>query len=226
MAFLDTLPDPDYKIGIAGQVDAAGRTGPGFASVKFSSEEPMMSTRANSGRHEKATAYFHKWTLDIDYNPLTCEEFHPIYSFLLLKKNTMEPFYVSLPQYRDQLTTEKLSAAGLLHPIGYDVIEVEDAASAPIVTRPGQLFTIGSSPKVYMATRVETASDYVYALTGANTERIWFTPKSIVAIPPATSLFFDNIRLRVVQLDDIQEYELNASGLFKYSIKLEEVVDG
>ena len=37
-SFADRLPDPNYKITEAGNNSGSGLAGPGFASVKFSSE--------------------------------------------------------------------------------------------------------------------------------------------------------------------------------------------
>ena len=48
--FLDILPDPNNKIGDAGQALGSGTAGPGFASVKFSSQAPTQVSRTNSGR--------------------------------------------------------------------------------------------------------------------------------------------------------------------------------
>jgi hypothetical protein len=223
--FLDTLPDPTFKMGIAGDDDASGTPGPGFASVKLKSVQPMISTDVNSRRHEKDTSFYHKWEIAITYNPLTCLQFHPVYTFLALKKNTLEPFYVSLPQYSGQLTTEKVSLSGYTYPKGFDAIDVEDVDTAPVTTQPGQLFTIGSNEKVYMTTRVETPSDFVLTLAGGSDERLYFTPSLLEDITD-TSLYFLNRKIKVRQVGNTVEYALKSNNLFQFSLRLEEVIDG
>ena len=66
--FQNILPDPNNAISYAGDDDSAsvGRaTGPGFASVKFSSEQPLMRDRTNSGRLLTRAIAFHKWKISL-----------------------------------------------------------------------------------------------------------------------------------------------------------------
>ena len=71
--FLDLLPDPTNPIGISGQAlatSSGGTNGPGFASVQFSSEAPIQMSRTNSGRVVTRAIAGHKWTININYNPI------------------------------------------------------------------------------------------------------------------------------------------------------------
>jgi hypothetical protein len=92
------LPNPDNAYNVAGQ-DSGNDTGPGFVSVKLSSEHKINNQRTNSGRLISRELSGHKWNIDITYNPLTREEFDPVYSFLLQSRGSMKPFFISLPQY-------------------------------------------------------------------------------------------------------------------------------
>ena len=86
-SFQNILPDPNNPISYAGDDDSASvgkANGPGFASVKFSSEQPLMRDRTNSGRILTRAIAFHKWKISITYNPMTRDEFEPIHNFLLL----------------------------------------------------------------------------------------------------------------------------------------------
>ena len=99
--YTDILPDPNNKIGDAGQTDATnGTAGPGYASVSLSSEQKLIMSRTNSQRVSARAIAGHKWNIDIGYNPMTQTEFNPVYSFLLQRNGEIAPFYVSLPQYR------------------------------------------------------------------------------------------------------------------------------
>ena len=82
MAVQNTLPDPNNQITDAGQ-SGSGSTGPGFLSVKFSSIQPILRDRTNSGRIISRAHAYHKWQIGLTYNPLTREEFDPVYNFLL-----------------------------------------------------------------------------------------------------------------------------------------------
>ena len=101
MAFtnhLNILPDPNNAIGDAGET--GGTAGPGFASVQLTSEQPTMRDFTNSGRILARAIARHQWKISINYNPMTETEFNRVYSFLLHRRGGLNPFFVSLPQYR------------------------------------------------------------------------------------------------------------------------------
>ena len=100
-SFLDILPDPTNPIGISGQALATGSggtNGPGFASVQFTSQAPIQMSRTNSGRVLTRAIAGHKWTIQIKYNPMTRDQFEPVFNFLLEKNGRLNPFFVKLPQ--------------------------------------------------------------------------------------------------------------------------------
>ena len=100
-SFLDVLADPTNPIGIGGQALATGSggtNGPGFASVNFSSNAPIQVSRTNSGRVLTRAIAGHKWTIQLTYNPMTRDQFEPVYNFLLEKSGRLNPFFVKLPQ--------------------------------------------------------------------------------------------------------------------------------
>lgn len=102
-SFSDLLPDPNNKIGTAGDnTNISGNTGyagPGFAKVKFSSSNNTQVSRTISGRGVTASPSYHNWSFDVSYNPMTRDEFEPVASFLEGRRGRLYPFYVILPQY-------------------------------------------------------------------------------------------------------------------------------
>ena len=111
MAAQNTLPDPNNTITAAGTDAGGGTAGPGFKSVQLSSIQPILRDRTNSGRIISRSHVYHKWEVGITYNPLTKAQFDPIYNFLLHKRGTLKPFFVSLPQYRAQGPTSRTVAS-------------------------------------------------------------------------------------------------------------------
>ena len=90
MAFLDILPDPNNPITYSGSAfatfaDTGATVGPGFASVKLSSKFPTVINKTHSGRVISRRLAAQIWNVAITYNPLTRNEFEPIYNFLLMK---------------------------------------------------------------------------------------------------------------------------------------------
>ena len=99
MAFLTVLPDPSTKRSYWGAKDDTGDPGPGFSSVKLTSDQKVMLSRTNSQRVISRTAGGQKWDIDIGYHPMTRAEFNPVYTFLLQQRGPLTPFFVELPQY-------------------------------------------------------------------------------------------------------------------------------
>ena len=126
MAVQDTLPDPNFKRRFDGEDHTSGTTGPGFASVRLTNDQKVLSTRTNSQRLISRAIAGQKWKIDINYHPMTRDEFEPVYAFLLAKQGPLNSFFVSLPQYRtpQNSTWATKAAGGAISP------RVEGAATA------------------------------------------------------------------------------------------------
>jgi len=116
-ALANRLPDPDYARGywgagspvVAVPGDAAAPStadaGPGWATVQLQSDEKYLVNRTNSQRVIARAVAGQKWLISIKYNPMTYEEFAPVYGFLAQQRGPLTPFYVSLPQYRNPINS-------------------------------------------------------------------------------------------------------------------------
>ncbi len=241
-SFQNILPDPNNTIGEAGQ--AAGTAGPGFATVSLTSEQPTMKDFTNGGRLLARAIASHAWKIKIGYNPLTQAEFDRIYTFLLHRRGSINPFFVSLPQYRtprdanfatySTTPSNKLevlsntnvfagATSGFFQQIGYNF----NTNGTPT---PGDLFTVEDSAnsnhlKAYMVTRVETNSNYLNtaAQPGVAQLRIHFTPGASKTMNAGAKLVFHNPLIKVISTRDIQQYALNTDNLYSYSLDLREV---
>jgi hypothetical protein len=228
------LPSPDYTITDAGTDDAGGTAGPGFASVKLSSNFNTMTDRTNSGRLlTRATAY-QLWSISIGYNSMTRAEFDPVYAFLMQRRGGLLPFFVELPQYKNPknatftttLATKTFTVSGGTRLAGSTELTFTNATydsgtnGAP---KPGDFFTISSSLvsnlyKVYMITTVNHNA-------GTNTFTLDFSPGLEKDITSGTITGkFKNILFRVVASKDIQEYSLNTENLYSFGLELEEAL--
>lgn len=235
--FQNILPDPNNSIGDAGQT--TGSAGPGFASVKITSEEPYLTDRTNSGRLLARAIAYHKWKINISYNPMTREQFDPIYMFLLQRRGPLNPFYVSLPQHRvpkDSTFATHAAAHNLTinetngYAAGTTSVTVDGpnyVISTKSTPKPGDLFTIDGNnsnhEKAYMVTRVETPTDYKGTAPATNNLRIHFIPGLAKSVADQDELVFNAPLIKVAKLGNVQEYSLDANNLYKFSLNLEEV---
>ncbi len=235
--YLDTLPDPSNPIGEAGE--PGGTNGPGYSSVRLSSEHKIMNTRTNSGRLISRELSGHKWNISIGYNPMTREEFEPVYTFLLQKRGSMTPFFVSLPQYKVPrnsdfatfVASNNFSPSVAAGESGGTTMMIENAnfsSSNNGSARLGDIFTItdtdSNHKKTYQITRVETHNNYESNTTGpiSSQLRIHFIPALQRPVTTNATINFNNPKFRVVLKNDIQEYSLNSENLYSFSLELEE----
>ena len=238
-SFLDILPDPNNPIGIGGQslaTGSGGTDGPGFASVQFSSEAPIQTSRTNSGRVITRSIAGHKWNIKITYNPMTRDQFEPVYSFLLEKNGRLNPFFVQLPQHMLSRNTAFASAnptittattgskgAGYILTAGHNTTE----STQP---QPGDMFVIQDSndslhTKAYRVTRVMGNSTYNSAIHSQPTTSqriIYFTPHLQRDVAQGATCDFGGPYIRVMLKNDVQSYSLGTNNLFEFSLNLEE----
>jgi hypothetical protein len=219
--FSNILPNPYRPIGQAGQYSPDGTSG-GFASVKVSSVDSLMSSTTDSGRKTTTPASYHKWNIDIAYNPMTREDFQSIYTFLTFRKTIMKPFYVAIPVSNYQFNLDTV----IVHdtPKGWPYTIVSNTVSGG--TKPPQIFSIGLKTKIYMVTRAETNTNYMegYPQPGVGEERYHITPSLSEEAVSGEALEFDNPYYYVQQVGDVAEYSLGDKNLYSFSLKLEEIV--
>ena len=228
-SFNNRLPDPNWTINEAGDGHASSYTaGPGFASVKFDSMQPVAFSRTNSGRVTTRSIAGHNWKINIKYNPMTRDEFEPIYNFLQEKRGRLKAFEVVIPQYASprSTVTSSLQADGAIT-AGATNFEVKQATSGSL--RPGDMFTFNDSnnsnhKKVYQVTRVLTHSDYLTGNrpTDANHRIYYVTPSVEKTVSDNTPLVYTNPVFRVIQSGDVVSYSLGTNNLYSYSLTLEE----
>ena len=238
-SFLDILPDPNNQIGIGVQslaTGSGGTDGPGFASVTFASEAPIQTSRTNSGRVITRSIAGHKWNINITYNPMTRDQFEPVYSFLLEKNGRLNPFFVQLPQHMLSRNTAFATAnptittattvskgAGFMTQAGHSTTE----STQP---EPGDMFVIQDSndslhTKAYRVTRVMGNGTYNSAIHSQPTTSqriVYFTPHLQRDVAQGATCDFGGPYIRVMLKNDVQSYSLGTNNLFQFSLNLEE----
>lgn len=214
MAQQNTLPDPNHGRSKDGETSSnASDKGPGFKSVSLTSNQKIMTDRTNSGRLVQRSHAYHKWTVNIEYNPMTRAEFQEVYAFLLERKTTLAPFFVQLPQYRDHSSSDNRSTTASASAGATTLTLQNDTAHLAV----GDMFTITDSnntdhKKAYMVTKINTTTDVITV-----------TPPLAKDVSSGATVTFENPKIRVIQVGDTQEYSLNTNNLYSFSLKLEEV---
>lgn len=241
-AYQNILPDPNNAIGSAGQ--PTGTTGPGFRSIKITSDQPIVSTQTNSGRYLSRALATQKFMIDITYNPMTRDQFEPVYNFLLQKQGGLFPFFVQLPQHLNTRNSAfgAYSSANAASPKVTAAAEVTAGKNNFLVNLadwslasngspgPGDLFTVISSnsnhTKVYQVVRVENASDRLdsssVATPSSSQLRLHTVPALQRTLEIGAKIQFFLPAVKVI-VKNKNTYDLGVDGLYKFSLKLEEV---
>jgi len=216
--FSTILPDPSNNWGDAGEENATtGLVGPGFSAIKESSSSPIMTGKFSSQKRDKTSAYFHKWVFSISYNSLLRDQMDAIFTFLLHKNETLEPFFVSIPKYSGQITTDKIAD-----------VTTDEGKSTILITSTGasvgEVFKIQGKTKMYKIVRVETSSNYSTSLpaVAGGKERLHITPPAQEDIIATDTLIFTSPLFRVQQTGKISN-SLKSTNLYSFSLSLEEV---
>ena len=230
--FTNRLPDRNWGISEEGDGHATSFTeGPGFASVKFTANQPVAYSRTNSGRVTTRAIAGQYWSIGITYNPMTRDQFEPIYNFLLEKRGRLKPFFVALPQHVDTRTTTSgtLSVQGTITS-GDTNFLIDGMDSITGGLRPGDMFNFVDSGnsnhhKIYKIVRVADSNNKLSsdtALSTSDERRLYVVPPVEKDVTDNSTLDYGSPLFRVVQKSDVQEYSLGTNNLYTFSLNLEE----
>ena len=176
------LPDPNNTIGNAGQT--TGTKGPGYKSVQLTSKSPIMKTRTNSGRVVARAVSGQHWELAIAYNPLTREDFEPIYNFLLSQRGGLKPFFVSLPQYR---VPQNATFAAYADPANSTPIKVNTVAGKFIINNSYKINVPGTTVFTGIGA-ADSLAETVFTALGVGSGN-----GTVLATAGSTSLLIDGL---------------------------------
>lgn len=227
MAVQDTLPDPFNTIDKAGEDVSGGTAGPGFKTVKLSSSQEVLTDRSRAGITYRRINQYHQWKVDIAYNKLTKSQFSTVYPFLLQRQSFQEPFYVELPQYQYSPArggVNYAAAATTNQPAGQQYFQTGSTGDLLNLDK-GDMFNISdptdvTHTKAYKITSIDSANYRVYITPTLQrkVDRTSANGSPTITWDPNTP------KIRVIILGSTIDYTLDASGLYTFSVKLEEAL--
>lgn len=237
-SFQTILPDPNNGVAAGGQVSSsAGDKGPGFASVSITSGTPIQVSRTNSGRVITRSAAGHRYEIKINYNPMTREQFEPVYSFLQQQNGRLNPFFVELPQqytsrsstFASYASSNTISNVGVLTQGSDFMVQAGHSTDQSKNPQIGDMFTITDTndslhKKAYRVTRVMVRDTYHSGLHSNPTTAqriVYFNPPLQRKVATTQTIDYTP-KIRVILKNDIQSYSLGTNNLFSFSLDLEE----
>ena len=221
MAVQNILPDPVNTIDEAGQDLSGGVAGPGYKTVKLSSVQEVLTDRSRSGITYRRINQYHQWKIDITYNKLTKTQFDTVYPFLLQRQSFQEAFFVNLPQYQVTRTLTSTLVSAISQPAGQQYLSIVNSANI----EKGDLLTISdptdaTHKKAYKVTAIDSSNHYLY-LTPTLQRKV---DRTSVNGSPSIAFNITTPKIRVIAVGSTVDYSLDSSGLYSFSVKLEETL--
>ena len=224
---LTVLPDPTHKVDDAGDEDSSsGAAGPGFSTVTLISELPRLINRSNSGISYRALNRYQKWKVNIKYNDLIKSEFEAVYLYLLQRQADQLAFFVDLPQYSQTVSANSFPTDGVYEA---GVTQFTRKSSGA-----GQFTGIAKGALFHVSDPTDLVHKKAYKVVSFDANNIFFTPplqrkidatsNNPVVATPTISLIFNEPRVRVIAPTNEITYTLNSSGLYSFSVNLEEAL--
>lgn len=193
------LPDPNTT-----------PAGPGFVSVSLTDNSPGIMHSLNTGASVSVKYAGNYWTINISYPQLTIEEGTTLSSFLYGLGGQFTNFYVSLPihDYPNSgpigtgLDTYSIAATK-----GNTANTITSTSSDCNNLAPGDLFKLGSSPKIYMINGIVNDGG-TYTIT-TNSDIITDSGGIIGAIYP------NDVKFKVRLTSNSPAFVINSDGLYE-----------
>ena len=190
-------------------------TTPTASDANIGSEQNTIVSVTTSGRVQTRQIDGQKFTITLDYAPMTRANFAPIRAFLMKQRSRLNTFTVIPPVVSN--------AQGVASTIIYTDGTVSAGAttctidgmttSTTGILKAGDYFRFTGQDKVYMAVEDLDADG-----TGSGT--LTFEPPLRSDVADNVILIYDNVDFTVRLKNDIQEYSIVTDNLYKYQIDL------
>jgi hypothetical protein len=144
-----------------------------------------------------------------------------VYPFLLQRQSFQEAFFVNLPQYQVTRTLTSTLVSAISQPAGQQYLSIVNSANI----EKGDLLTISdptdaTHKKAYKVTAIDSSNHYLY-LTPTLQRKV---DRTSVNGSPSIAFNITTPKIRVIAVGSTVDYSLDSSGLYSFSVKLEETL--
>jgi len=190
-------------------------TSPVAQDASIGSQQNTIVSVTTSGRVQTRQIDGQKFTITLDFAPMSRSNFAPIKAFIMKQRAKLNTFTVIPPVVSNAQgsVTGTISVDGAIT-AGATTCTIDGLANNTNgLLKAGDYFRFSSAIKVYMA-----VADLNSDGTGEGT--LTFEPPLRTAIADNTSIVYDNVDFTVRLSNDIQEYSIVTNDLYKYQIDL------
>jgi len=190
-------------------------TSPVASDAQIGSEQNTIVSVTTSGRVQTRQIDGQKFTITLDYAPMTRSNFAPIKAFLMKQRSRLNTFTVIPPVVSNAqgVATGTISVDGAIS-AGATTCTIDGMTTSTTgILKAGDYFRFTGQEKVYMAVEDLDADG-----TGSGT--LTFEPPLRSDVANDVALVYDNVDFTVRLKNDIQEYNIVTNDLYKYQIDL------
>ena len=190
-------------------------TSPVAKSANVGSAQNTIVSVTTSGRVQARQIDGQKFTITLDYAPMSRSNFAPIKAFIMKQRARLNTFTVIPPIVSNAqgVASGTISVDGAITS-GATTCTIDGmATSTSDILKAGDYFRFTGQDKVYMA-----VADLDADGTGEGT--LTFEPPLRSDVANDIALVYDNVDFTVRLSNDIQEYSIVTNDLYKYQIDL------
>ena len=190
-------------------------TSPVASDAQIGSEQNTIVSVTTSGRVQTRQIDGQKFTITLDYAPMTRANFAPIKAFLMKQRSRLNTFTIIPPVVSNAqgVASTVISTDGTVSS-GANTCTIDGMTiSTTGILKAGDYFRFSGQNKVYMAVEDLDADG-----TGSGT--LTFEPPLRSDVANDVALVYDNVDFTVRLKNDIQEYSIVTNDLYKYQIDL------
>ena len=190
-------------------------TSPVAQDASISSAQNTIVTVTTSGRVQTRQIDSQKFTITLDYAPMSRSNFAPIKAFIMKQRARLNTFTIIPPIVSNAqgVASGTISVDGAIT-AGATTCTIDGmATSTSDILKAGDYFRFAGQDKVYMA-----VADLDSDGTGEGT--LTFEPPLRSDVANDIALVYDNVDFTVRLSNDIQEYSIVTNDLYKYQIDL------
>ncbi len=183
--------------------------------AKVGSQQNTIVSVTTSGRVQTRQIDGQKFTITLDYAPMSRSSFAPIKAFIMKQRAKLNTFTVIPPIVSNAqgVASGTISVDGAIS-AGATTCTIDGmATSTSDILKAGDYFRFTGQDKVYMA-----VADLDADGTGEGT--LTFEPPLRSDVANDIALVYDNVDFTVRLSNDIQEYSIVTNDLYKYQIDL------
>jgi len=192
-------------------------TSPVAKDAQVGSQQNTIVTVTTSGRVQTRQIDGQKFTITLDYPPMTRANFAPIKAFIMKQRARLNTFTVIPPVVSNAqgVASGTISVNGAITS-GATTCTIDGmTTSTNGILKAGDYFRFTGQDKVYMAVEDLNAD-------GSDEGTLTFEPPLRSNVANDVALVYDNVDFTVRLSNDIQEYSIVTNDLYKYQIDLVE----